>query len=91
MRLLGATGFGIFPYKIEEILNARTHFRQVHTTAGNKSKPDKLTKEFNQIMLKSDPGKVFRFNYNNSDPNYFHCYEHYQDVGKQKLLTFSSI
>ena len=48
-------------------------------------KPDKLTRGFNQIMLKSDPGKVFRFNYNNSDPNYFHCYEHYQDVGKKNF------
>ena len=36
-------------------------------------------------MLESDPGKVLKFNYDNSDPNYFHCYEHYQDVGKQKL------
>ena len=36
-------------------------------------------------MLESDPGKVFRFNYDNSDPNYFHCYEHYQDVGKKNF------
>ena len=44
-----------------------------------------VTRGFNQIMLKSDPGKVFRFNYNNSEPNYFHCYEHYQDVGKKNF------
>ena len=37
---------------------AQTHFRLVHTTAGNKSNQDRLTREFNQIMLKSDPGKV---------------------------------